>query len=176
MDKYHLYNNVECNINEDIIIYPTFESMQLRKELIEGIYAYGYTIPSVVQQRAIVPIIKGRNVVLKSLRSTSKTTVIALSVLQIIDLSANETQVLILSKTKEKTEQIAKILIALGDFLNISNYKSCFGVNSIQDNINILQNIQNGVQMISSSIDQVFKYQRNILTFSHLKMIIFELS
>ncbi|CAD8067415.1 unnamed protein product [Paramecium sonneborni] len=170
MDKYHLYNNVECNSNEEIIIYPTFESMQLKIELIKGIYAYGYTIPSVIQQKALVPIIQGRDVILQSLRSTGKTTVVALSILSIIDFSVNQTQVLILSKTRQKAEYTAKTLIALGNYLNIQNYILCFGVNSLSDNVNILQK---EVQIVSSSLDQVFNLiQRKILNISHLKMII----
>lgn len=36
MDKYHLYDNLECKSNEETIIYPTFESMQLKEELLKG--------------------------------------------------------------------------------------------------------------------------------------------
>ena len=33
--------------------------MKLREELLRGIYAYGFEKPSAIQQRAIIPCIKG---------------------------------------------------------------------------------------------------------------------
>lgn len=35
-----------------------FDDMNLREELLRGIYAYGFEKPSAIQQRAIVPCIK----------------------------------------------------------------------------------------------------------------------
>lgn len=43
--------------SEDLSIYPTFDSMKLREELLRGLFSYGFTKPSAVQQRAIIPII-----------------------------------------------------------------------------------------------------------------------
>jgi translation initiation factor 4A len=35
-----------------------FDDMNLKEELLRGIYAYGFEKPSAIQQRAIVPCIK----------------------------------------------------------------------------------------------------------------------
>ena len=37
-----------------------FDDMVLREELLRGIYAYGFEKPSAIQQRAIVPCVKGK--------------------------------------------------------------------------------------------------------------------
>ena len=37
----------------------SFDDMQLKEELLRGIYAYGFEKPSAIQQRAIMPCIKG---------------------------------------------------------------------------------------------------------------------
>jgi translation initiation factor 4A len=34
--------------------------MNLRPELLRGVYAYGFERPSAIQQRAIMPVIKGQ--------------------------------------------------------------------------------------------------------------------
>jgi translation initiation factor 4A len=34
--------------------------MKLKEELLRGIYAYGFEKPSAIQQRAIIPCIKGK--------------------------------------------------------------------------------------------------------------------
>lgn len=41
-------NTVEYETSEHVEVYPTFESMKLREELIRGIYAYGFDKPSAV--------------------------------------------------------------------------------------------------------------------------------
>ena len=42
---------------------PTFDLMDLKEDLLRGIYAYGYEKPSAIQQKAIKPILMGRDVI-----------------------------------------------------------------------------------------------------------------
>jgi len=37
--------------------------MNLKEELLRGIYAYGFEKPSAIQQRAIIPCVKGHDVI-----------------------------------------------------------------------------------------------------------------
>ncbi|CAK59163.1 unnamed protein product (macronuclear) [Paramecium tetraurelia] len=171
MDKHNLQENVEYETSEQITIYPTFESMSLREELLRGIYAFGFNKPSAVQQRAIVPVIQGRDVIVQSQSGTGKTAVFSLSALSMIDLSIREPQVLILSNTRELAEQSAKVAMALGDFLNVSIH-ACIGGHSIQDDISKLQH---GVQIVSGTPGRVFDMiQRKELRVRHLKMLILD--
>ena len=105
--------------SEDLEIYPTFDSMSLKEELLRGLYGYGFDKPSAVQQRAIIPINKGRDVIVQSQSGTGKTAVFTLGYLQLIDLGLREPQVLILSPTRELAEQTQKVSLALGDFMNV---------------------------------------------------------
>lgn len=47
----------QSNWNE---ITDSFDEMNLREALLRGIYAYGFEKPSAIQQRAIMPCIKGK--------------------------------------------------------------------------------------------------------------------
>ncbi|KAF3148469.1 translation initiation factor eIF4A, partial [Orbilia oligospora] len=38
----------------------SFDDMELKPELLRGIYAYGFERPSAIQQRAILPVVKGK--------------------------------------------------------------------------------------------------------------------
>ena len=38
----------------------TFDAMGLSEELLRGVYAYGFEVPSAIQQMAVRPIISGR--------------------------------------------------------------------------------------------------------------------
>lgn len=51
---------IESNWNE---VVDNFDDMNLKEELLRGIYAYGFERPSAIQQRAILPCIKERDVI-----------------------------------------------------------------------------------------------------------------
>ena len=71
-------------------VHTTFETMGIREELMRGIYAYGFEKPSAIQQRAIVPIIQGRDVIAQAQSGTGKTSLIALCLCQLLDTSLRE--------------------------------------------------------------------------------------
>lgn len=108
--------------------------MGLKGELLRGVYAYGivpyvsesqlilfagFERPSAIQQRAIMPVLKDRDVIAQAQSGTGKTATFSISVLQKIDHTVKQCQALILAPTRELAQQIQKVVIALGDFLNI---------------------------------------------------------
>merc|ERR1712087_614295 len=96
-----------------------FDDMNLREELLRGIYAYGFEKPSAIQQRAIVPCVKGHDVIAQAQSGTGKTATFSISILQQIDASKKETQSLVLAPTRELAQQIIKVVLALGDYMDI---------------------------------------------------------
>ena len=66
--------------------------------------------PSAIQQRAIIPITQGRDVIAQSQSGTGKTATFSISILQSIDVSLCQTQALVLSPTRELAVQIQKVL------------------------------------------------------------------
>ena len=47
---------IESNYDETT---DSFDAMNLKPDLLRGVYAYGFERPSAIQQRAIMPVIKG---------------------------------------------------------------------------------------------------------------------
>ncbi|KAJ1344469.1 hypothetical protein BSLG_001029 [Batrachochytrium salamandrivorans] len=64
------------------------------------------SVPSAIQQRAIAPIMRGRDVIAQAQSGTGKTATFSISVLQTIDTTRRQTQALILSPTRELATQI----------------------------------------------------------------------
>ena len=54
---FFFFVNFQSNWNE---IVDNFDDMNLKESLLRGIYAYGFEKPSAIQQRAIIPCIKGK--------------------------------------------------------------------------------------------------------------------
>ena len=55
--------HVEFETSDGVEIVPTFDAMHLKKDLLRGIYSYGFEKPSAIQQRAIKQIAKGRDLI-----------------------------------------------------------------------------------------------------------------
>ena len=56
-------------------------------------YVLGFEKPSAIQQRAIRPLLKGRDVIAQAQSGTGKTATFSISILQSIDTTVRETQV-----------------------------------------------------------------------------------
>jgi translation initiation factor 4A len=57
----------ECEASEIaenyVEVVSNFGDLDLKEDLLRGIYAYGFEQPSAIQQRAIKPVISGRDVI-----------------------------------------------------------------------------------------------------------------
>ena len=73
-----------------------------------------------------MPVLKDRDVIAQAQSGTGKTATFSISVLQKIDNTVKQCQALILAPTRELAQQIQKVVIALGDFLNIEVGSLCF--------------------------------------------------
>jgi superfamily II DNA or RNA helicase len=74
----------------------------------------GFEKPSAIQQRAVVPIVSGVDVIAQSQSGTGKTAVFSMSILQRLDTTSTDTQALILSPTRELAEQTQKVRAGQG--------------------------------------------------------------
>jgi len=65
--------------------FETFDQMGLNENLLRGIYAYGFEKPSAIQQKGIVPFIRGLDVIQQAQSGTGKTATFCTGVLQNLD-------------------------------------------------------------------------------------------
>ncbi|XP_060583118.1 uncharacterized protein LOC132739421 [Ruditapes philippinarum] len=96
-----------------------FDDMNLKDDLLRGLYGYGFEKPSTIQQKAILPCIRGYDVIAQAQSGTGKTATFSTAVLQRIDTDMSECQALILSPTRELAQQSYRHLIALGDYMDV---------------------------------------------------------
>lgn len=154
----------------------TFDAMNLKPSLLRGIYSYGFERPSAIQQRAIRPILSGRDVIAQSQSGTGKTAVFAISALQMLEDRMSDTQVIILSPTRELAEQSQRVVSSLGDYMNV-NCHACIGGKNLGNDIRILSGeSKNGTaQIISGTPGRVFDLiQRRALSTRALKAFIID--
>ncbi len=94
-----------------------FTELGLKGEILKGIQDLGFEVPSPVQEK-VIPVILGEenDLVVLAQTGTGKTAAFGLPLLQKLDISRNEIQVLVLSPTRELCVQIGK------DLQNYSKY------------------------------------------------------
>lgn len=101
--------------NYNVIDYDSFDDMNLKSDILKGIYSYGFEKPSVIQRKAIVPLAKGLDIIAQSQSGTGKTGTFSIGILERIDTSKEYTQALILAPTRELASQIYDVIKALSN-------------------------------------------------------------
>jgi len=141
----------EIESNWDQVV-DNFDNMDLKSELLRGIYAYGFERPSAIQQRAIIPVLKGHDVIAQAQSGTGKTATFSISILQRIDINVKQTQALILAPTRELAQQIQKVVVALGDYMNV-DCMACVGGTNVRED---MAKLQEGVHIVVGTPGRVF--------------------
>ncbi|KAK6454095.1 ATP-dependent RNA helicase FAL1 [Scheffersomyces xylosifermentans] len=147
---------------KNVKVYPTFESMKLKPDLLKGIYGYGFEAPSAIQSRAIMQIISGKDTIAQAQSGTGKTATFSIGMLEVIDTKAKDCQALILSPTRELAVQIQNVVKHLGDYMNIHTH-ACIGGTHMGEDI---KKLQQGQQIVSGTPGRVVDMikRRNLST------------
>jgi superfamily II DNA/RNA helicase len=104
-----------------------WDEIDMESNILRGIYAYGFEKPSPIQKKAILPIIKGRDIIAQAQSGTGKTATFSIGALSIVNLSENVSQVLVLSPTRELTDQTAKVMRELGGMMTNLRIQTLYG-------------------------------------------------
>lgn len=119
----------------------TFDDMGLDENLLRGIFAYGFEKPSAIQQRGTMPLIKGRDTIAQAQSGTGKTAAFSIGCLQRVNVGEKDCQALLLAPTRELAQQIQKVVLALGDYMQITCH-ACIGGTNVRDDIRKLESGQ----------------------------------
>jgi translation initiation factor 4A len=95
----------------------SWDELDIHTDILRGIFAYGFEKPSPIQQKAILPIINGKDIIAQAQSGTGKTAAFAIGALAIINLELNNTQILVLSPTRELTIQTGVVMSTMGSMM-----------------------------------------------------------
>ena len=159
---------LETNWDEKV---SSFDFLDLKEDLLRGIYAYGFERPSEIQQLAIKPVLMGRDIIAQARSGTGKTGTFGIGVLERIDTSINIPQALILAPTRELVEQITTVIDSIGTFTNVK-VEGFVGGKSIKDDI---IKLKKGVQVVVGTPGRIYDLiDKNFLNVDHMKMFVMD--
>lgn len=123
----------------------SWDQLDLKDNLLRGVYGYGFENPSPIQKKAIKPIMTGKDVIAQAQSGTGKTGAFTISTIQRIDETLNEIQGLILAPTRELAIQIHSVASTMGTFVENLSCSLLIGGRSIDLDV---KELENGPQIV----------------------------
>ena len=152
-------------------LFDSFDSMSLPESLLRGIYGHGFEKPSPIQQKAIVPIKNGNDVLAQAQSGTGKTAAFSIGAMCHVDPTLKKPQVLVLVPTRELAQQIEYVASHLGTHMPLSVYSATGGTPISSD----LRAMERGVQYIVGTPGRIYDLMhRGALQRQHIKVLIMD--
>jgi translation initiation factor 4A len=125
----------DSNLIEDYSQYEikSWDEIDMNPNILRGIFSHGFEKPSPIQQKAILPIIKGRDIIAQAQSGTGKTATFTIGALSLLDLNKSSTQILILSPTRELAEQTSCVIKSIGSMMTGLRLQTLFGGSHVED-------------------------------------------
>jgi len=162
--------HIETNVSAEDYV-DNFDVMGLNDELLRGVYAYGFEKPSVIQSRAIKPMMTGRDIIAQAQSGTGKTATFVIGCLNQIDPTKNVAQALLLSPTRELAQQTHRVVQELGKYMNIS-CTICIGGTSMRET---MADFDRGVQVVVGTPGRVSDMiERRVFRTGNLRVIVID--
>lgn len=157
----------EGEIESTVDAIPEFDQMGLKTDLLRGIFTYGFEKPSAIQQRAIVPFAKGRDIIAQAQSGTGKTATFAVGVLQQIDVDKREVQGLIVVPTRELARQVNKVVSKIAVHMKVETF-ACVGGDKVDKDVEALRA---GVHVVVGTPGRISHLiEERILKTEHIKV------
>ena len=115
------HDSLEDGAGAAVTAVASFDDMGLEEALLRGIYSFGFERPSAIQQRAIVPLAGGGDMVAQAQSGTGKTGAFVIGTLQRIDFAERCCQAILLSPTRELAAQTEFVVSHMGEYVRRGN-------------------------------------------------------
>ena len=158
------------NTQEEIVSIKSWDELEISRDILRGIYSYGFENPSPIQAKAILPIMQGKDVVAQAQSGTGKTGAFTIGSLSRVEESLDQTQVIILSPTRELSMQILSVVEKISDSTSIRSQLLVGGSNVDQDMQLLTSSIPHVVVGCTGRVQDMIR--RNALKTEHLKLLI----
>ena len=147
------------------------ENVNIKTNLLRGIYAYGYEKPSPIQQQAIIPMQKGKDLIAQAQSGTGKTGAFTIGTLQYMDETLQKPQIIVLSPTRELAHQTYSVYKSIGNMMKLTLCLMSGNI-SISENINALSRDPQIIVCCPGRLNDMLR--RNIMDTSHIRSLVLD--
>lgn len=118
----------------------SWDDFDMNAKILRGVYGIGFEKPSHIQSKAIKPMMDGKDILAQAQSGTGKTGAFSIGTLNHIDTSLNTIQAVILSPTRELSQQSYDVISNLGSFMDGLRMQLLVGGTSVYSDIEKLTN------------------------------------
>jgi len=162
--------HIETNVSADDYV-DNFDLMGLNDQLLRGVYAYGFEKPSVIQSRAIKPMMTGRDIIAQAQSGTGKTATFVIGCLNQLNPSEQVSQALLLSPTRELAQQTFRVVKELGRYMKVTSTICIGGTNARET----AADLERGVQVVVGTPGRVCDMiDRRVFRTNSLRVIVID--
>lgn len=156
---------------DSVKVYTNFDEMNLPDNLLRGVYGYGFERPSAIQQRGIVPIKEGRDILGQAQSGTGKTGTFTIGSLCRVDPALKRVQVLVLAPVRELANQIEDVARALSAHMGIQIHCATGGPPIRED----IRAIEKGCQFLIGTPGRIYDLMnRNVLHRDQIRVLVMD--
>jgi translation initiation factor 4A len=113
----------------------SWDDFEMDTGVLRGIYSIGFEKPSPIQSKAIKPMMDGKDLLAQAQSGTGKTGAFSIGTLNRIDTSKNTIQAVILSPTRELSQQSYDVITSLSSFMDNLKLQLLVGGTSVMTDI-----------------------------------------
>ena len=118
----------------------SWDDFDMNKKVLRGIYSFGFEKPSPIQSKAIKPMMDGKDLLAQAQSGTGKTGAFSIGTLNRIDTSKKTIQAIVLSPTRELSQQSFDVISNLGSYMDGLKLQLLVGGTSVFSDIEKLTN------------------------------------
>ena len=153
----------------------SFNSLGLSDALLKAISKKGYTTPSPIQQKAIPPVLEGKDVLASAQTGTGKTAGFTLPILQLLSqgqhLRQRPVRALILTPTRELAAQVYANIKEYSEFLDLRSSVMFGGVNQKPQ----VAQLRQGVDILVATPGRLIDLQnQGLLSLSKVEILVLD--
>jgi translation initiation factor 4A len=149
-----------------------WDDMNIRDDLLRGIYSYGFENPSDIQKNAIIPFIEGHDIIAQAQSGTGKTGAFTIGTLQSIDLMGG-TQAIVLAPTHELVSQIADVIKSIGSSMQNLFIKTVVGGVPLGEDISSFRSFTPHI-IVGSTGRVLDLIRRGCIDTRHIKILVMD--
>ena len=118
----------------------SWDDFDIDATILRGIYSIGFEKPSPIQGKAIKPMMNGKDLLAQAQSGTGKTGAFSIGTLTRVNLEENKIQAIILSPTRELSQQSSNVITSLSNYMDGLKTQLLVGGTSVYSDIENLTN------------------------------------
>jgi translation initiation factor 4A len=135
IDLDNMYQDPDIEImltsEPDIGMINSFDQLPIAENILQGVYGHGFERPSHVQQKGIMPILNGRDLICQFPSGSGKTGTFVIGILGRINWESSALQAVIIAPTRELARQIHTVAVSLSRHIPGASTYLAIGGNAV---------------------------------------------